>query len=166
MAISVKKAVLWRLEEEKRQGKLAQTLAPFATRGINLQLVMSYTFPAPEGKFACEVYPVTEEGAEEAAREAGLAPSPDVHGLVVEGDDHPGLGFEISRALGDAGIEVHFAMLTVVGNKFTGVFGFGSEKDVNESSEIIRQAQVKSEQLIGDFSPRIENPHGSPTGLA
>ncbi len=43
MAITVKKIVLWRKEVDNRPGTLAQTLAPLASAGASLQLVMGFS---------------------------------------------------------------------------------------------------------------------------
>ena len=40
MAVTVKKAVLWRTQIENRPGMLASTLAPLAEAGADLQVVM------------------------------------------------------------------------------------------------------------------------------
>lgn len=42
MAVTVKKAVLWRKEVESQPGVLAATLKPLAEAGADLQIVMGY----------------------------------------------------------------------------------------------------------------------------
>jgi hypothetical protein len=138
MAITVKKATLWRRELSNKPHTLADTLKPFAKAGVNLQLIMGYTFPAP-GQGAVEVFPITDAKAEECAKEAGLAPAKDISCVLVEGDDRAGIGFDIADAVGTAGINLHFAMCQVVGQRYSGVFGFGSEADAEKAEKLIKQ---------------------------
>ena len=90
MAISVKKITLWRREMDDRPGTLAQVLAPVASAGTSLRVVMAYRYPEPAGQAAVELAPVTGRKATAAAQGAGLAPAA-IGALLVEGDDRPGL---------------------------------------------------------------------------
>ena len=45
MAVTVKKAMLWRKEVDNRPGMLASTLQPLAEAGADLQVVMAYRYP-------------------------------------------------------------------------------------------------------------------------
>jgi hypothetical protein len=137
MPLTVKRATLWRRELNDKPGTLADTLKPFAKSGVNLQVIMGYTFP---GQGAVEVWPVSDSKAEQAAKDAGMQPAKDIHSLVVEGDDRTGVGYEIANAVGGAGINLHFAMMQVIDKRFLGVFGFGNESDCNKAEGLIKQA--------------------------
>jgi hypothetical protein len=105
-------------------GALARTLEPLAAARASLRVVMGYRFPEHHERAAIEVYPITGARATAAAQAAGLAAS-DVPCLLVEGDDRPGLGARIGRALADGGINVAFLIAQVVGRRFSAVIGFG-----------------------------------------
>jgi len=139
MPVTVKKATLWRRELNNTPGTLAETLKPFAKAGINLQVIMGYTFPDPKTG-AVEVYPITDTKAEAVAKEAGLVPAGDIACLVVEGDDRVGVGYEIAHAVAEAGINLRFAMCQVIEKRYLGVFGFSSEKDANQAEQLIKAA--------------------------
>jgi hypothetical protein len=139
MAVTVKKATLWRRELNNKPGTLAETLKPFAKAGVNLQVIMGYTFPDPNTG-AVEVYPITDAKGEAAAKEAGLQPAKDIACLVVEGDDRVGVGYEIANAVAGAGINLRFAMCQVIDKRYLGVFGFASEKDANQAEQLIKTA--------------------------
>jgi hypothetical protein len=94
--------MLWRKEVDNRPGMLASTLQPLAEAGANLQVVMAYRYPGGEDKAAIEVHPLSGRKPNAAARKAGLTPSP-IPVLLVEGDNKPGLGHTIAKALGEAG---------------------------------------------------------------
>jgi len=139
MAVTVKKIVLWRSEVENRPGALASTLAPLANAGADLHVVMAYRYPGDETKAAIELYPVTGKKSVVAAQEAGLSAS-SIPALLVEGDNRPGLGHAISRAIADAGINLGFLVTQVVGRKYSAVFGFESEADASRGAALIRKA--------------------------
>ncbi|MBI3466348.1 MAG: hypothetical protein HY000_25330, partial [Planctomycetes bacterium] len=72
MAVTVKKAVLWRREVENQPGALARTLRPLAGAGVDLQIVMGYVYPGQRERAAIEVFPVSGRKAANAANAAGL----------------------------------------------------------------------------------------------
>src|SRR5262245_51891957 len=138
MALTVKKIVLWRKEAENRSGILANALAPLASAGTDIQVVLAYRFPGQESKAAIELYPVTGKKSATAANEAGFSAS-DIPALLVEGDNRAGLGFATSQAIADAGISLDFVVAQVIGRKFSAVFGFESEADAAKCAAIIRK---------------------------
>src|SRR2546428_495646 len=114
MAVTVKKAVLWRRGLENRPGTLAETLRPLAEAKVNLHIVMGYQYPADRDRSAVEVYPISGAKSEQAAAAAGLSRMTQVHCLVVEGDDAPGLGHNMSAALSEANININFCVIQVL----------------------------------------------------
>ena len=139
MAVSVKKAILWRKEVENQPGVLATTLKPLAEAGTDLQVVMGYRLPGNEGRAVIELHPVANKKSRAAAEAAGLTPSSIVT-LAVEGDNKPGLGHAIAKAIGDAGINMAFIVTQVVGRKYSAVFGFENESDANKAAALIKKA--------------------------
>jgi hypothetical protein len=139
MSLSVKKAVLWKRTIENRPGALSDTLKPFAKHEVNVEILMGYTIPGSHGPGTVEIYPIAGAKAEAAAKEAGLSPAHDAHCLIVEGDDKTGLAHEIASAIGGAGINLNFAMFTVIGKKFSSVLGFASSADADKASGVIQK---------------------------
>jgi len=139
MAATVKKIVLWRKEVENRAGILANALAPLASAGMDINLVMAYRFPGEASKAAIELYPVTGRKSATAAKEAGFSAS-SIPALLVEGDNRTGLGYETAQAIANAGINMDFLVAQVVGRKFSAVFGFESDADASKCAAIIRKA--------------------------
>jgi hypothetical protein len=139
MAVTVKRAVLWRRELENRPGTLAETLRPFAERNMNLQIVMGYAFPGEPNRSAVEVYPVEGDEAEQAAEAAGLFPAEQIACLVVDGDDRVGLAHEIAMKVAEAGVNIHFVVIQVVARRYNAVFGFGSQGEADEAQAIITE---------------------------
>ena len=100
---------------------------------------MGYRFPEHRERAAIEVYPVAGRRATAAAQAAGLAPS-DLVCLLIQGDDRPGLGARISRALADGGVNVAFVIAQVVGRRFSAVIGFADAAAANAATPLVKAA--------------------------
>ena len=144
MAVTVKKAILWRREVDNSPGMLGSILQPLSEAGADLQVVMAYRYPGGENKAAIELYPVSGKKAA-AAQTAGLAPS-SISTLLVEGDNRPGLGHTIAKAVGDAGINMSFVMAQVVGRRYSAVFGFENEADASKAATLIKRATARGKK--------------------
>lgn len=142
MAISVKKATLWRKEVSNSPGVLADVLTPLAEAGANLRVVMGYAFPSDPSRAAIEVFPISGKKVTAAATGAGLSAS-SIPCLLVEGDDRPGLGAQMARAVAERGINMSFIMAETVGRKFSAVFGFQSDADAAAATKAIKSAGAK-----------------------
>jgi len=142
MPVTVKHITLWRSEVENRAGVLAQTLAPLAATGADLQIVMGYRYPGADNKAAIEVYPISGKKLSTAAANASLASSA-IPTLLVEGDNKPGLGHAIAQAIADAGINLGFIVAQVVGRKYAAVIGFETEPDAKKAAQLIKKVTVK-----------------------
>ena len=139
MAVTVKRIALWRADVENRPGVLANVLEPLAEAGADLRLVMGYRFPKTPEHSAIEVHPVKGKRATAAAERAGLGASR-IPCLLVEGDDRPGFGAAMARALADAGLNVAFLMAQVVGRRFAAAIGFEDDAQAEQAMKIIKKA--------------------------
>jgi hypothetical protein len=142
MPVRVRKAVLWRCEVDNTPGVLAEVLEPLAEAGADLQVVMAYRYPGNETRAAIEVFPITTRKAQAAARAAGLTASA-IPTLLVEGDNRPGLGYAITRAIADAGINMGFVVTQVIGRRYSCVLGFENEEAARRASAEIRKATAR-----------------------
>ena len=140
MALSVKRIALWRKETHNQPGALARTLEPLAGTGADLRVVMGYRFPDTPDRAAIEVYPIAGKKATAAAEQAGLAPF-GLACLLLEGDNRPGLGAAISRALAIAGTNIAFLVAQVMGRRFTAVIGFEDAAAATGAAKIVKAAE-------------------------
>jgi hypothetical protein len=144
MPVTVKRMTLWRRDLENRPGTLATVLDPVAQAGADLQVAMGYRVPGQEDRAVIELAPVEGRKATAAAQRAGLAAS-EIPTLVVQGDNRAGLGHQLAREMGNAGINMAFLVALVVGRRYSGVFGFESDEDARKAAEIIkRSARAKA----------------------
>jgi hypothetical protein len=141
MAVSIRKITLWRTEVPHRPGALADLLEPLAEAGADLQIVMGYRIPGKESRAVIEMAPVGTRKVAQAAQRRGLAPG-GAPTLLVVGDNRPGLANRIARALSDSGVNIAFLVAQVVGRRYSAVFGFASEADLDKAADRIRAAVV------------------------
>src|SRR5712692_7578714 len=140
MAVKVKLTTLWRRDVENRPGALAETVAPLAAVGANLQVLMGYRDPGGSSA-TIELSPVSGKKATAAAQSAGLSAS-SIPTLLVEGDDRPGVASAIARSLADAGINLAFLVAQVIGKKYSAVVGFESETDAKRAAGLIKKLKA------------------------
>jgi len=141
MPVTVRQITRWRKEVENAPGVLAGTLEPFARGGVDLQVVMGYRYPGNESKAAIELYPIMGKKLTDAAKAAGLEAS-SIPTLIVQGDNKPGLGHAIARALADAGLNLGFLVAQVIGRRYSAVIGFASDEDAKKAASLIKRATV------------------------
>jgi hypothetical protein len=139
MAVRVRPIALWRQEVDNQTGALARTLEPLASAKANLQIVMGYRLPGDTRRAAIEVYPVTTPRATAAAQAAGLSDA-GIAALFVEGDDRPGLGHAIAKAIADAGINMEFFVAQSTGGRHSTVVGFERRQDAERAAPVITKA--------------------------
>lgn len=138
MAVTVKRAALWRASVADTPGALAGVLEPLAQAGADLRVVMGYRM-GQSGGAVIEVFPVTGKKAVAAATSVGLSASP-IPCLLVEGDNRAGLGAKMARAVADMGVNISFLMAETVGRKFSAVFGFDGDAAAAAASKAIKAA--------------------------
>ena len=91
------------------------------------------------------MYPVAGKRVTGAAQQAGLAPS-DIPCLLIEGDNQPGFGARLGRALAGAGINIAFVMAEAIWRKATTVIGFADEATATVAAKIVK--------IVGRAAPR------------
>jgi hypothetical protein len=139
MSISVKRITLWRTEVANKPGVLSNVLGPLAATGADLQIVMGYHYHGAGDKAAIEVYPVSGKKGKTAAEKGGLSECT-IPTLLVEGDNHAGLGSGIATALGEAGINMGFLVAQVIGERFSAVIGLANEEAAKTATSLIKKA--------------------------
>ncbi len=139
MPVRVTAITLWRADVDHQAGVLAQTLEPLAAAGVDLQAVMGYRLPGDHARAAIEVFPITGAKALSAAQAAGLSEA-SIGAVRVEGENRPGLGHAIAKALAGAGINMDFFLGQVSGGRQVTVIGFNSRADVDRAIPLIKAA--------------------------
>lgn len=141
MALTVKVITLWRREIENRPGELAGVLQPLATTKADVQVLMAYRFPGDESRGAVELFPIAGKKAAAAASDAGLTQAHDIPALLVQGPNRAGIGYQTSRQIAEAGINLAFLVAQVVGTKFSAVYGFDTVTDRDRAVKLLKKSR-------------------------
>src|SRR5207247_7400322 len=99
MAFQMHRMQVWCGEVSDRAGAAAAKLELLARSGANLEFVFTRPHPKKPETSIIFLAPVTGAEQIQAARQADLAPALDVAMLCLEGDDRPGMGYEIMSRL-------------------------------------------------------------------
>ncbi|HYS55631.1 MAG TPA: hypothetical protein VER58_17870 [Thermoanaerobaculia bacterium] len=134
MAVTVENVTIWRKEVPHKAGELARALEPLAKAGADLKVIMAY---AEKERGFIEVGPLAGKFAD-AATKAGFAASTKPT-LFIEGDDRPGLGFEIAKAIADQGVSISFDVTQVIGKRYASVYGFQSADAARKAADAIKK---------------------------
>src|SRR5438270_11109158 len=115
----------------------AANLELLASAGANLDF--AFTGPHPKKPDTSIMFLAPRTGAEQmqAARQADLAPALDVAMLCVEGDDRPGMGYEIMSRLAVAGINLSGLSLSCVSNRFAAYLAFDNPDTATQATQIL-----------------------------
>jgi hypothetical protein len=138
MSLTVTKVDVWAAQIEDQPGGLAKLLGAVAGAGANLECVIARRDPAKSGKGVAFLTPVMGANVRKAAKAQGLAPAEKLATLKVEGNDAPGLGFRISSAIANAGVNLRGVSATVVGRKFVVYLGFDGNADAAKAARVLK----------------------------
>jgi hypothetical protein len=138
MSLTVTKMDVWAAQIEDKPGGLAKLLGALAGAGANLECVIARRDPLKAGKGAVFLTPVKGATVRKAAKAENLAPVENLATLKVEGSDAPGLGFRITTAIADSGVNVRGVSGTVVGRKFVVYLGFDGNADADKAARALK----------------------------
>jgi hypothetical protein len=105
--------------------------------GANLEGVLARRESGKPGKGVVFVTPLEGREQLDRAKEAGFHPAQRVPTLKVEGIDRPGLGAELTKTIGGAGISMHGLTASIIGRKFVCYIGFDSVEDQEKAEKTL-----------------------------
>ncbi|MCS6861467.1 MAG: hypothetical protein NZT92_14235, partial [Abditibacteriales bacterium] len=82
--------------------------------------------------------PIKGAKAVKAAQAVGLHRSESLAALKVTGTNQAGVGAQLTKALGDAGINLRGVQAAAMGNRFVAYFAFDSTADANKALRVLR----------------------------
>jgi hypothetical protein len=137
MAFQMHRVQVWSGEISDRPGAPAAKLELLARSGANLEFVFTRPHPKKPETSIIFLAPITGPEQIQAAREADLAPALDVAMLCVEGDDRPGMGYDIMSRLAVAGINLRGLSLSCVSNRFAAYLAFDNPDIATQATQIL-----------------------------
>src|SRR5437764_6490095 len=117
MPLRIHAVQVWSAEIPDQPGAAAAKLEQLSRAGADLEFVFTRPHPSEPGTGVIFLAPIVGPEQVEAARAAGLAPARDIAMLCVEGDNRPGLGFEMMSRLAVAGINLRGLSISSVGDR-------------------------------------------------
>jgi hypothetical protein len=138
MDYKVTKVDVWAGEIMDRPGALAQKLEALAKAGANLEFVIARR--DTPGKGVVFLAPLKGAPQTRAARQVGLAKTPSLPSLRLEGPNQRGLGARITRALADAGINLRGLSAAALKRSHVTYFAFDRAQDAQRAAPILKKA--------------------------
>jgi hypothetical protein len=131
------KVQVWSGDLPDRPGAAAATLERLARAGADLEFV--FTRPHPQRAEVAVIFlaPINGPQQTEAARAAGLAPARDIAMLCVEGENRPGIGYEIMSRLAVAGINLRGLTVSTLNQQFASYLAFDHADDASLATQLL-----------------------------
>jgi len=138
MTVKATKAQVWVATIEDRAGGVADKLEALAKSGASLEMALARRTEEP-GKGVLFVTPVKGAKATRAAQQAGFAQPANIHSVRIEGADRPGIGAQIARSLGDAGISFRGISAVAIGRKFVSYLACDSAEEAAKAAAVLKK---------------------------
>ena len=126
MAFRIHRVQVWSGPLSDQPGAAAAKLEALTRAGADLEFVFTRVDTARDGAGVIFLAPIVGPEQAQAARSVGLAPAHDIAMLCVEGDNRPGLGYELMSRLAIAGINLRGISVSALGRRFAAYLAFDS----------------------------------------
>jgi hypothetical protein len=137
MELLVESVDVWAATIADRPGALADALGILREAGADLQFIVARRAPEQPGTGVVFVTPLQGDREIQAAATAGFNVAQTLHSVRVMGRDRPGIAAELTRRLGEAGINLRGFAASVIGPQFVAYVGVDSLQDTRRAMEIL-----------------------------
>jgi len=137
MSFKMDRVHVWGVEVKDEPGGVANKLSLLDGAGADLEYVYTQRHGDRPGVGTLCVAPIVGLEQVKAAKAVGLKEVSEPIVMRVEGDNTAGLAHRLKHAWAGAGINLHGAILTVIGSKFVGYVTFDSVADANRAATIL-----------------------------
>ena len=144
MALKVTKVDVWAVEIRDEPGGLARVLETMSGAGSSLECVIARRQPDKYQAGVVFLTPVKGKKGESAATDVGLERTEDMATLRVEGPDKLGIGSQMARAIGDAGVNMRGFSAMRAGKNFVAYIGFDSGDDADKAAKALKSVGGKT----------------------
>jgi hypothetical protein len=146
MSFKMDRVHVWATEVKDEPGGVAAKLTRLDEAGADLEYVYTQRLADKPGYGVLCVAPISGADQMKAAKASGMHEVSDPIVMRLEGDNTAGLAHRLKHAWAMAGINLHGAILTVIGTKFVGFVTFDSVADANKAARIL--AEVGHEKPV------------------
>jgi hypothetical protein len=141
MTMAIRRIQVWSGEIPDRPGAAAAKLEQLAHAGADLEFVFTRPHRGKPDTSVLFIAPITSPDQVKAARSAGLGPALDVAMLRVEGDNRPGIGYDIMSRLAVAGINLRGISIAALGGRFNAYLAFDNVDVATMALQILATLQ-------------------------
>jgi hypothetical protein len=145
MSFKMDRVHVWASEVKDEPGGVAAKLSKLDQAGADLEYVYTQRLADKPGYGLLCVAPIVGSEQIKAAKASGMHEVSDPIVMRLEGDNTAGLAHRLKHAWAMAGINLHGAIMTVIGAKFVGFVTFDSVEDANKAARIL--AEVGHEKV-------------------
>jgi hypothetical protein len=143
MSFKMDRVHVWAVEVKDEPGGVASKLALLDKANVNLDYVYTQRVPEKPGYGNLYVAPIVGSEQVKAAKGAGMMEVSDPIVMKVEGDNTAGLAHRLKHEWATANINLHGAILAVLGTKFVGYITFDTVEDANKAARILADLGVE-----------------------
>jgi hypothetical protein len=143
MSFKMDRVHVWAVEVKDEPGGVAAKLSHLDKAGTNLDYVYTQRLTDKPGHGMLYVAPIVGPEQVKAARVAGMHEVNDPIVMRVEGDNTAGLAHRLKHEWAMANINLHGAILGVLGTKFLGYITFDTVEDANRAARILAELGVE-----------------------
>jgi hypothetical protein len=129
MDLLVLEEEIWAASIDDKPGALGHTLSVLADAGANLDFVIVRKAPEKPGTGVVFVTPLHGDREVQAASLVGFSVTSRLHSVRIEGASEPGILAKLTKAVGDAGINLRGMSAATIGSNFIAHFGVDSAED-------------------------------------
>jgi hypothetical protein len=139
MTLKVSRTDTWAASIDDRPGGLGDKLAALAAAGANLEFIIARRAPEQRGSGVVFVTPLKGAKQTKAAEAAGFQKTGSLHTLRVEGADKPGMGAKLTRALGEAGINLRGFSAAALGRQHVTHLALDTATDAAKAAAVLKK---------------------------
>jgi hypothetical protein len=137
MALQIRRVQVWSGEIPDRPGAAAAILELLVRAGADLEFIFNRPHPHKGETSVIFLAPISGPEQMQAARLANLGPALDVAMLAVDGNNRPGMGFEIMSKLAIAGINLRGLSISALGQRFAAYLAFDNLDIATQALQIL-----------------------------
>jgi len=139
MKLDVARVDVWVTSIEDHPGSLAKKLDILSKAGVDLEFAIARRAPEKLGTGVVFATPIKGAKQVKAAYEAGFEKAESLCSLRIIAANKPGIGTEITKQLGDAGINLRGLSGVAIGKRAAFHLAFDSADDANKAMRLIKQ---------------------------
>ena len=139
MGLAVERVDVWAASITDQPGGLAETLAPLAEAGADLEFVVARRAAEKPGSGGVFVTPLQGDAQAAAGEKAGFAVADSLHSLRIEGDNKPGIGARLTKTLAEAGINLRGLSAAVIGERFILYLALDTADDAEKAISLVQE---------------------------